>query len=270
MESKKYELLEDDFVLEGNPAVKLHRIRALRDVASVAKKGELGGYIEREANLSHEGAAWVGNKARVYLKGFVGEDALVTGAALVCCSAQVLGDAHVRGTAKLYDEVIVTGKTIVEDCAKLFGNVHVSGHAIIAGNAVLYGTIQVGEFAEIRDKAGVTGDARIGGYAKLHEDAHVSGGVIAGDAVLGGKMRTKASARILSRADICSVDVSDANGALTAYRTEARQFAMTLGPFTGSLEELRKMVHETWSTTEDKRAKLLLNLASVIEQHFAV
>ena len=47
---KKYELLENDTVkLSG---IIMYRIKALRSFGYI-KKGELGGYIEKEYNLSH-------------------------------------------------------------------------------------------------------------------------------------------------------------------------------------------------------------------------
>lgn len=36
----------------------LRRIKALRDFGDV-KAGDLGGFIEKESNLSHDGNAWV-------------------------------------------------------------------------------------------------------------------------------------------------------------------------------------------------------------------
>ena len=53
--NKKYELTEEAIVVDGH---KLHRIRALKDFADV-KAGDLGGYVESEDNLSHEGNCWV-------------------------------------------------------------------------------------------------------------------------------------------------------------------------------------------------------------------
>ena len=45
----------------------LHRIEALVDIQRFGvKAGDLGGYIEREENLSHDGNAWIGGDAQVY------------------------------------------------------------------------------------------------------------------------------------------------------------------------------------------------------------
>ena len=58
---KKYEFTGEVKVKFG---VTLKRIRALIDFGNV-KKGELGGFIEKEENLSHENNAWVSGHARV-------------------------------------------------------------------------------------------------------------------------------------------------------------------------------------------------------------
>ena len=72
---------------------KLFRIKALVAFGDV-EKGELGGFIEKEDNLSHLGDAWVSGNAWVY------GDALVSG------DARVSGDALVSGNA---DYAVVTG-----------------------------------------------------------------------------------------------------------------------------------------------------------------
>ena len=58
---RKYELTKET----NNIGFKtLYRIKALRDFANV-KAGDLGGFIENEENLSHEGNCWVYGNARV-------------------------------------------------------------------------------------------------------------------------------------------------------------------------------------------------------------
>jgi hypothetical protein len=59
---KKYEFTGDTRTV-GN--VELRKIRALRDFGDV-KAGDLGGWIEKEANLSHEEECWVSCNAWVY------------------------------------------------------------------------------------------------------------------------------------------------------------------------------------------------------------
>jgi hypothetical protein len=74
--------------------VKLFQIEATIDF-KWAKKGELGGWIEKEENLEQDGDARVYGNARVY------GDAWVSGDARVYGNAQVYGDAQVYGKLKL-------------------------------------------------------------------------------------------------------------------------------------------------------------------------
>nr|DAF59574.1 MAG TPA: Putative transferase, nesg, ydcK, Structural Genomics.38A [Siphoviridae sp. ctmIh35] len=71
---------------------KLFRIKALMAFGDV-KEGELGGYLEKEENLDHDGDAWVYGDARVYGNAWVSGDAQVPGDAQVYGNAWVSGDA---------------------------------------------------------------------------------------------------------------------------------------------------------------------------------
>ena len=61
---KKYELLVDDTITFFG--VQLFRIKALISFSGI-QKGEVGGYIASEKNLSQSGDAWVYGNARVYV-----------------------------------------------------------------------------------------------------------------------------------------------------------------------------------------------------------
>lgn len=78
---KKYEFTEETKVFCGR---KLHRIRALRDFNDV-KAGDLGGFIEKEENLSHEGNCWIYNNAKI------------------CGCARIYGNAVIYGNAEIYN-----------------------------------------------------------------------------------------------------------------------------------------------------------------------
>ena len=116
---KKYKLLKND--TKKTPDGKtLLRIQALIDF-SIFKKGEKGGYIEKEDNLSQEGDAWVSEDARVY------GDAQVYGDARVYWNAQVYGNARVFGDAWVYGDAWVSGDARVYGNARVFGNARVYG-----------------------------------------------------------------------------------------------------------------------------------------------
>ena len=94
----KYEMLYDDTIEIGSHT--LYRIRALKNFGTV-KAGDIGGYIEKEENLSHEGTCWVYDNARVCENARVCGDARVCDNAYVCDNACVYGNARVCGDAKI-------------------------------------------------------------------------------------------------------------------------------------------------------------------------
>ena len=117
---KKYELTNETKVI--NNGVELHRIKALEDFGNV-KKGDLGGWIEKEENLSQIGDAWVSDDAMVYGNAVVTNDAWVYANAVVTDDAVVTDNAWVHGKARLYANAVVTGDTEVSGNAVVYGNI---------------------------------------------------------------------------------------------------------------------------------------------------
>jgi len=156
-QTKKYEFTNETKIICG---VTLKRIKRLFD-------GKVGGWIEKEENLSQEGTCWVDGSARVYGSARVFGSAQVYGSAWVYGSAQVHGLAHVHGTAEVY------GLTHVCDSAEVYGSAHVHG------SAEVYGSAQVFELASVH------GSARVHGSAQVHGSTHVNGSAeVFGSAVL--------------------------------------------------------------------------------------
>ena len=86
---KKFELTSEFIYFFG---IKLFRIKALIDFSDI-KAGDLGGYVEKEENLEHDGDAWVYGDAKVY------------GNAWVCGDAKVCGNADyttVKGFGSIF------------------------------------------------------------------------------------------------------------------------------------------------------------------------
>lgn len=97
MEQKKYRLLETDTIKVGGRT--LYRIEAIQNFGDV-KTGDKGGYIESEANLSHEGDCWVYGDAQVYGDTRISDNAWVCGRNLVFSAAEELGKVKGRGKAR--------------------------------------------------------------------------------------------------------------------------------------------------------------------------
>jgi carbonic anhydrase/acetyltransferase-like protein (isoleucine patch superfamily) len=123
---KKFEMIENDFIEKDG--IKLFRIVALKDFGGVVK-GDFGGRLEKESNLSQENDCWV------YFHAQVSGEAQVYGNARVYDEAWVCGEAQVYGNARVYDEAWVCGKARVCDEAWVFGKARVHGKAWVFGKA---------------------------------------------------------------------------------------------------------------------------------------
>lgn len=127
MAEKKYKLIESSRSwMYGRP---IHRIQALRDFSDV-KKGDLGGFVESEGNLSQGGDCWIYDMAQAMEK------------------SRVEDDACLRDCAKMY------GSSILKDKAQLQGCARMIQYACLADNAVAID-------AEISGFATITGDVII-------------------------------------------------------------------------------------------------------------
>ena len=151
--SPKY-CLTAQYVVVGDRV--LYRIVALINFGDV-KKGDKGGYIETEDNLSHVGLAWVYGDAKVFGNARAFDNATVRDKAQVFGNAEVRGNAWVSGNARVYGY------------AKVYNNAHVFGNAWVSGNAMVY------DCADVYGNARVYGDTTVFGRARVFGDAAVRG-----------------------------------------------------------------------------------------------
>ena len=149
--TNKYKL--SNIAIEFN-GVTLHRIKALKDFSDV-KAGDLGGWIEKEENLSQIGNAWVYSNAKVY------------------GNAKVFGNAQVFGKAKVHDNAVVCDDAWVYDNAEVYGRARIFGNATVYLNAKVYDHAEVYDHAMVFVNAEICGNANVCGYAKICGNAVV-------------------------------------------------------------------------------------------------
>lgn len=94
---KKYILTEETKEVGGHI---LHKIQAVRDFGDV-QKGNLGGWVESEENLSHDGDCWIFGNGEVYGNGRVSGNGKVSGNGRVYDNGWVSDDGWVFGNAKI-------------------------------------------------------------------------------------------------------------------------------------------------------------------------
>ena len=145
---KKYKLTEETINVNGKT---LYRIKSLKDFGNV-KKGDKGGFVEKEENLSQSGDCWVYDNAKVYNNAKVFDYADIYG------NAEIFGNAIISGNARVYGNAKVYHYAMVYDDAEVCDNAIISGNAEVYHDAAVYGNARVFGNAEICGKAEIAND----------------------------------------------------------------------------------------------------------------
>lgn len=206
---KKYKLTEESINFLGR---KLYRIEALKDFGDV-KKGDKGGYVGGENNLSQVGDCWIFGNAKV------------------CDNAIICGNARVCDKAHVSDNAYVSGRAWVSDYAHVFGNALVYGDALVYNNTRVYGNAKVYGSVYISDNAKVYGDAIV------HDNTHVYGNAqIYGNTEVWGNAEIKRDAKVKNNSDYIVFKNWWSSGRCFTWTRSNNMWA--LGGFYGTGKEL--------------------------------
>lgn len=220
---KKYVLTDE---VETNNGRILHRIQAIRDFGNV-KKGDLGGFVETEDNLSHDGKCWIYGNSMVFDSAKLYDDATMHGFAAAFNNAHIYNDAIVFYHARVYGNARVSNSAKVFGCATIWGNTHIYGTSEIYGNANIFG------YSRVFDHAKVFGCAKVCENADLCSYAVVNNGII------------KNAAYITKASDIFVVTpIGSRKDILTFYKTR-KGINVTTGCFCDTIEEFEQEVINT-------------------------
>ncbi len=126
----------------------LHRIRALRDIGTEVKTGDMGGFVESESNLSFEteDEAWIFDDAIAAGDGYVDRDSCLRENAVVCGRAYVSCGTEMSGSSRAEDDAYIRGAKLTQ-CARASANSMIlqspttKAAPILSGNCAVYGKV---------------------------------------------------------------------------------------------------------------------------------
>lgn len=222
--TKKYELIESTAIhFQGK---NLYRIKALKSFGEITT-GQIGGYIESEDNLSHEGNAWVGGHAHVLGHAKIYENAQVLHYAIITDNAEVFGNAEVTGRAligghsKIYDHATIRGGAFIYDQVQIFGNAKVLGNTVISDQAEVYGQAHISGDIHLFGTAKVFGNARLSNKLSIQGDVELYGNIFLGNEDHKIVLDTPKDFMLIT-------SIHDANDALLIYQINSQlQFICT-------------------------------------------
>ena len=127
----------------------MYRIIATKDfknpIIGEVTLGTLGGFVEKEANLSQNGACWV------------------SGEAIVLDEAKINGDAIVSDGSIVFDRVSVEESSFIGGNARIFEDASISGSCLIVGNSEIRGSCQIKDYSLIFGNAYISGNNTLSG-----------------------------------------------------------------------------------------------------------
>ena len=143
---KKYELTNITIKLGSKT---LYRIISLVSIPKInLRKGDLGGFIEDQSNLSHLGTCWIFDDAMVYNKG------------------------------KIYDNSLIFNNVRVYNKSRCFGNSIISGQSLICNHSNCYGNCNIMDNSLVYNDASVSGNAELVGIAEVSNGRHFNFGTL--------------------------------------------------------------------------------------------
>lgn len=237
---KKYILTDTKKTLENGKTV--YCIKAIKDFGHI-RKGQIGGWIESEDNLSHDGECWVDDEAVIY------------------------GNAYVSGNASVQDDAIVYGNACINDNVLILGNAEIYGDALITGHTRITGFAKVYEKAKVGGAAFITGSAEIHGNAILIGEIKISGiSDIYGSTVITGNPIIREDAKIKSCKDVLVITIAY-DDTHTFFRCGNGEIYVICNSYDGNLNGFICYINQI--LYEDK-SKLYLNMLRFVETYFDI
>ena len=154
-EEKKYEILIDKEHTINYYGRTLHRIRALKNFGDV-EAGNIGGHVETEDNLSHDGNCWIYNEA------------MCMDNARVCDNAKMYNRSCMYNNSKMFGNSIMYDYSRMYDNAMMYDNSKMYSNSIMYDDSTMYGNSEMRDYSRMCDDSTVYGNAVLKNNDKLY------------------------------------------------------------------------------------------------------
>lgn len=131
----KYRILEDEPETFTHPItgekITAYRIQSLRTFktcgrdAKLIRKGDLGGFVSTEDNLSQGGRSWIDIDSAALQNSRVQDNAYLSG------GSSMFDQAQLKGSAEVADTTVLSGGVTAQDQSSLLGKNNLNGRHII-------------------------------------------------------------------------------------------------------------------------------------------
>ena len=145
MNNKKYEILMDEKNTIEWKGHTLHRIRALRDFGDI-RKGDIGGFVENENNLSHKGNCWIYDDAKAM------DNSIMYDNSRICDKSELHDDSEMYNYTRMYDYSELHNNSIMNDNSEMHDISKMYGNSIMYDDSEMYGDSELNNKAKLYGK----------------------------------------------------------------------------------------------------------------------
>ena len=194
MGSRKYELtnISMEFGIKT-----LYKIRALKNFSDV-KKGDLGGWVSSENNLSQEGNCWIYDEAKCMDNARMYDDSCMYN------YSEMYDSSRMHGDSKMYDS------SEMHDSSTMYGNSIMYGNSMMCGYSKMFDNTEMFDDSAMYEYSVMNGYSIMFGNSELYDDSEMHGrSRMYGDSIL--KDEEKLYGELISKVDKF-IDISNPKG----------------------------------------------------------
>ena len=194
MENKKYEL--SDITMEFGIKT-LYKIRALKNFSDV-KKGDLGGWVSSENNLSQEGNCWIYDEAKCMDNARMYDNSCMYDYSEMYDSSRMYGYSKMYDSSEMHDSSTMYGNSI------MYGNSMMCGYSKMFDNTEMFDDSAMYEYSVMNGYSIMFGNSEMHGDSEMHDHSRMYG-----DSIL--KDEEKLYGELISKVDKF-IDISNPKG----------------------------------------------------------
>ena len=183
MNMKKYEILMDkEYTIEFEGRT-LHRIRALKDFGDV-RKGDLGGFVENENNLSQDGNCWIYDNAKaidysemydnssIHDNSIMFDNSEMYDNSIMSDNSEMHGNSEMYDNSRMYDNSKMYNNSIMFDNSKMYGNSKMYSNSKMYGYSIMYGYSKMYDYSKMYGNSEMHNASELKGNEKLYGRLH--------------------------------------------------------------------------------------------------
>ena len=164
MGSRKYELT--NISMEFGERT-LYRIRALRDFSDI-KKGDLGGWVSSENNLSQEGDCWIYDNAKCMDNARMYDNSTMYDYSEMYDYSIMRGDSEMHSYTEMHDYTIMYSCSKMYGCSEMHDSSTMHGNSTMYGNSIMFDSSEMHDRSEMHDHSKMYGDSILKDKEKLY------------------------------------------------------------------------------------------------------